>query len=172
MCIRDSLKGAQGVTDMDIGDPGDCHDGAHGCSLYRYLAQAVKFIELAHLHALLLLRLVVVDDEYLLACLLYTSGIFFADGLCGNFPEQARKRCIRLQCGKKPSVRQRNLSVGLHLKQTRPAGDDLIHPSEIRVQFYRENRKFGMIAYVVNRIRHPPAILRHTIVSGNKKEKR
>ena len=47
-----------------------------------------------------------------------------------------------------------------------------IHPSEIRVQLHGKNREFGMIAYVINRIRHPSAILRHAVVSGNKKEKR
>ena len=41
------LRGAQGISDGNVGDAGDGNDGTDACFLYIHLIQSVKFIELA-----------------------------------------------------------------------------------------------------------------------------
>ena len=60
------VRGAEGVADADVRDARDGHDGANPRLPYVHLAQAVEFIELAHLYLGLLLRVVMVaDDDFL-----------------------------------------------------------------------------------------------------------
>ena len=61
------LRGAESISDVDVRNAGDGHDGADGGLLYLHLVQPVKFVEAADAHPLLLVGFMVVDDHHILA---------------------------------------------------------------------------------------------------------
>ena len=64
---RDRIfRGAEGISDVDVRNAGNGHDGTDGSFLYFYLVQAVEFIQAADAHPFLLVRLMVVDDHHIL----------------------------------------------------------------------------------------------------------
>ena len=65
------VRGAEGVADMDVGDPGYGHNGTNLCFLHFHFVQAVKLIELAHLDTALFFRVMVVADNHVL---IYLQG--------------------------------------------------------------------------------------------------
>ena len=64
-CLR-FLRGAQGITDVDICDTGNRYDRTDLCFLYFYFIQTFKLIELTDLNFAELVRLMMVDDDAVL----------------------------------------------------------------------------------------------------------
>ena len=72
------LRGAEGITDMKIGNTGDGYDGTNGSLVYFYFVQTVKLIELADLDTALLVRLVMVYEDTVLVYF-DSTVVHFAD---------------------------------------------------------------------------------------------
>ena len=60
------IRRTQGITDVEIGNTGDGHDGANGSFTDLNFVQTVKLVELADLYTALLVRLMMVDKDAVL----------------------------------------------------------------------------------------------------------
>ncbi len=60
------IGGAEGIADVNVGDTGDCHDGADAGFLDFYFIQTVILVEFADLDFLLFVRFVMVDNDHFL----------------------------------------------------------------------------------------------------------